>query len=331
MIFIFPLNLPAEYNHFMESIVEVKNLVKRFGSLRQAQGKLTGGFTAVDDISFSVHEGEIVGLLGRNGAGKTTTISLLLGLLKPTDGTITVFGKNLETHRVEILTQTNFSSAYIELPSYLNPQEILRVFAYLYDIPQREKRIDEVIELFELKDLCKSWYMNLSSGQQTRIHLAKAFLNKPRILYLDEPTASLDPVIADMVRKLLVDLQKKLHMTVLITSHNMAEVEEVCDRVLFIDHGKLIAEDTPEGLAGRITKTSIRLMIKDGLKRTVEYCNKHKFDAKLEGRYVSITLTEEEIVYFLTFLAEREIKYQEISIDRPTLEDFFLLQSRKKI
>jgi len=261
--------------------------------------------------------------------GKRQQFPMLLGLLTPTAGTIHIFGKDLEKHRSEILSQTNFSSAFIEFPAYLTIREILRVFSYLYDVPNTEECIDEVIELFDLHDMMNKWYMNLSSGQQTRVHLAKAFLNKPRILFLDEPTASLDPDVADMVRKLLINLQKKLKMTVLITSHNMAEVEEICDRVLFIDHGKLIAEDTPEGLAGRITKTNVRLMIKDGLKRTVEYCKKHAFDAVLEGRYVSITLTEEEIVYFLTFLAERGIKYQEISIDRPTLEDYFLTESRK--
>lgn len=301
-------------------ILEVTHLTKKFGN-----------FTAVDDISFSVSEGEIVGLLGRNGAGKTTTISMLLGLLTPTHGSIRVFGKDLEKHRVEILEQVNFSSAYINFPLVLTPRENLNVFALLYDIPDRKTRIEEVIHLFGIEPFADKRYVYLSSGQQTRVHLAKAFLNRPRMLFLDEPTAALDPDIADTVRKLIVSMQKKDQMTVLLTSHNMAEVEEVCDRVLFIDHGKLIVEDTPEGLAGSISSATVNLMVTDGLKRTLRFCREHGFKAQEEGRYVSVTLTEEDIVYFLSFLAEHEIKYKEISIDRPTLEDYFLQQMRKPL
>ncbi len=300
-----------------DNIIEVKNLTKRFGV-----------FTAVDNISFSVKEGEIVGLLGRDGAGKTTTISMLLGLLTPTSGIITVFGKDLQKHREEILQEVNFSSAYINFPSRLTVRENLNIFSLLYDVPDRKRRIDEVLNLFGITDIADKTYLYLSSGQQTRVHLAKAFINKPRILFLDEPTAALDPDVADTVRKLLMDMQRKFTMTVLLTSHNMAEVEEVCDRVLFIDHGRIVAEDTPEGLAGNITGTKIHLMIKDGLKRTIKYCQEHTFTVEQSGRYMTVSLTEEEIIYFLTFLAEKGIVYQEISIDRPTLEDYFLEQIR---
>lgn len=270
-----------------------------------------------------------MGLLGPNGAGKTTTVSMLLGLLTPTCGSVTIFGKDLSRHREDILQKVNFSSAYINFPARLTVSENLGIFALLYDVPERKQRIDEVLELFEITELSNRRYLYLSSGQQTRVHLAKAFLNKPRILFLDEPTAALDPDIADTVRKFLVQMQQKYKMTVLLTSHNMAEVEEVCDRVLFIDHGKIVAEDTPEGLAARITRVSINLMITDGLKRTLAYCCKHNFDAQQEGRYLTVLLTEEEIVYFLSFLAERGIRYQEISIDRPNLEDYFLAQTRR--
>ncbi len=301
----------------METILEVQNLTKKFG-----------GFTAVDDISFQVKEGEIVGLLGPNGAGKTTTIAMLLGLLTPTSGTISIFGKDLQHHREETLRLVNFSSAYIEFPAMLNAQENLHFFGMLYDIPRRDEKVEELIRLFGITPFAHEWYVYLSAGQQMRIRLAKAFLNNPQILFLDEPTAALDPDIADTVRKLIVSMQEQYQMTVLLTSHNMAEVEEVCDRVLFIDHGKLVAEDTPEGLASRITRTTVELMIKDGLKRTLDYCREHNFEAKQEGRYLSVSLTEEEIIYFLAFLSERGIVYQEISIDRPTLEDYFLEQTR---
>lgn len=299
-------------------VINVTKLSKTFSS-----------FIAVNNISFSVKQGEIVGLLGQNGAGKTTTVSMLLGLLTPTEGTIEIFGKDLEKHRIRILKEVNFSSAYINFPSKLTVAENLDIFAMLYDIPDRKKRVAEVMEMFEIPDLARKQYLYLSSGQQTRIHLAKAFLNRPKLLVLDEPTAALDPDIAAMVRKLILEMQKKHDLTVLLTSHNMAEVEEICDRVLFIDHGKIIAEDTPEGLAKRISSTTVRLLIKDGLKRTLEYCNKNKFTARIEGRSLAVNLTDEEIVYFLSFLAERGIQYQEISIDRPTLEDYFLEQTRR--
>ncbi len=304
-----------------EDILRVSGLTKHFGPAR-------AGFTAVDNISFSVGEGEIVGLLGRNGAGKTTTISMLLGLLTPTSGTIRVFGKDLQKHREEILGEVNFSSAYINFPFRLTVRENLHIFALLYDVADRKRRVEEVMDLFGVRDIADKTYVYLSSGQQTRVHLAKSFINSPRILFLDEPTAALDPDVADSVRKLLVDMQKKFRMTILLTSHNMAEVEEICDRVLFIDHGKIVAEDTPEGLAASITGTKIHLMVKDGMKRTLRYCQEHQFDARQEGRYVTVTLAEEEIVYFLSFLAEKSIAYQEISIDRPTLEDYFLEKIR---
>ncbi len=305
------------------AVLEVRHLTKRFGPPGT-------GVTAVDDISFSVKEGEIVGMLGRNGAGKTTTVSMLMGLLTPTSGEIRIFGRDFETHREELLGQVNFSSAYINFPYMLTVRENLEIFAMLYDVPDRRKRVEDVIRLFEIEQLATKQYLYLSAGQQARVHLAKAVINTPRILFLDEPTAALDPNIADIVRKLIISMQKKQRMTVLLTSHNMAEVEEICDRVLFIDNGVLIAQDTPYGLAKRITKTTINLMIKDGMKRTLEYCKKHGFVAKQEGRYVTIPLSEEDIVYFLTFLAERNIVYEEISIDRPTLEDFFLEHARGK-
>ncbi len=301
-----------------EPILAVSHLTKQFKKFR-----------AVNDISFRVNEGEIVGLLGRNGAGKTTTISMLLGLLTPTSGTIHVFGQELEANRSRILGRVNFSSAYVYFPERLTVRENLAVFSHLYSVPNYKVRIAEVMEIFDVTRLANKQYLYLSAGQKTRVHLAKAILNKPQILFLDEPTAALDPDVADLVRKLLVAMQQKERLTVLVTSHNMAEVEEVADRVLFIDQGKIIAEDTPEGLAARITHVTLNLMITDGMKRTLEYCRKHHFPAQQEGRYLTVTLREEDLVYFLAFLPERGIAYREISIDRPTLEDFFLQTTRR--
>lgn len=224
----------------MEKILSVKNLSKTFNGAR-----------AVHDVSFSVAKGEIVGLLGPNGAGKTTTIQMILGLIKPTRGTITVFGKNLETHRMEILSEVNFSSAYISLPGNLKVWENLYTFARLYGVKNYKKRVEELARFFEITPLLSKLYVRLSSGQATRVNLAKALLNSPKLLFLDEPTSSLDPDIADRVRKLLKKIQKEQALTILYTTHNMIEVEELCDRAIFIHQGKIVTEGTPKQLIKR--------------------------------------------------------------------------------
>ncbi|OGH42971.1 MAG: ABC transporter ATP-binding protein [Candidatus Levybacteria bacterium RIFCSPLOWO2_01_FULL_42_15] len=224
----------------MEKILSVKNLSKTFNGVR-----------AVNNISFSVAKGEIVGLLGPNGAGKTTTIQMILGLIKPTRGTITVFGKNLETHRMEILSEVNFSSAYISLPGNLKVWENLYTFARLYGVKNYKKRVEELARFFEITPLLSKLYVRLSSGQATRVNLAKALLNSPKLLFLDEPTSSLDPDIADRVRKLLKKIQKEQALTILYTTHNMIEVEELCDRAIFIHQGKIVTEGTPKQLIKR--------------------------------------------------------------------------------
>jgi len=224
----------------VEKILSVKNLSKTFNGVR-----------AVNNISFSVAKGEIVGLLGPNGAGKTTTIQMILGLIKPTRGTITVFGKNLETHRMEILSEVNFSSAYISLPGNLKVWENLYTFARLYGVKNYKKRVEELARFFEITPLLSKLYVRLSSGQATRVNLAKALLNSPKLLFLDEPTSSLDPDIADRVRKLLKKIQKEQALTILYTTHNMIEVEELCDRAIFIHQGKIVTEGTPKQLIKR--------------------------------------------------------------------------------
>ena len=186
--------------------------------------KIFGEFTALDGLSFSVAQGESLGLLGVNGAGKTTAMNLLLGLTTPTSGMVRIFGLDLWKHRIEILRQINFSSAYTSLPSNLLVSQNLTVFAKLYQVPSPRQRIDELLELLDITHLRKSVTGKLSAGESTRVNLAKALLNKPRLLLLDEPTASLDPDIADRVRKLLRHLQSENGMSILYTSHNMRDI-----------------------------------------------------------------------------------------------------------
>ena len=199
----------------------------------------------MDGLSFTVARGEIFGLLGPNGAGKTTTIQLLLGLTTPTSGEIRVLGLPLLERRREILQRSNFSSAYVSLPSNLTVRENLEVFARLYGVADRRRRIAEVLELFEISDTPKRLTGALSSGQATRLNLCKAFLNDPEVLFLDEPTASLDPDIAEKVRATLQRIQRERSVTMLYTSHNMREVEILCDRVLFLSRGRAVREGTP--------------------------------------------------------------------------------------
>ncbi len=227
-------------------ILEADRLVKKFDD-----------FTALDGLTFSVAPGEALGLLGVNGAGKTTAMNLILGLTTPTSGTVRMFGLELWKHRIEILRQVNFSSAYTSLPSNLLVWQNLLVFAKLYGVANPKERIAELLELLDITHLRKSVTGRLSAGESTRVNLAKALLNKPRLLLLDEPTASLDPDIADRVRKLLRKLQKENGLTVLYTSHNMRDIEEVCDRLIFLHGGKVLAEGTPGQVHEKFHRSSL--------------------------------------------------------------------------
>jgi ABC-2 type transport system ATP-binding protein len=199
----------------------------------------------VDSVSFSIFPGEILGLLGPNGAGKTTIIHMLLGLTTPTSGEIQVFGLDLRKRRKEIVQDANFSSSYVSMPNSLSVKESLMVFARLYKTKKREKRIQELLEAFEIAGIKDKLVRNLSSGQQTRLNLAKALINDPKVLFLDEPTASLDPDIADKTRTLLRSIKKDRNISILYTSHNMKEMEEMSDRIIFLHKGKIIAEGQP--------------------------------------------------------------------------------------
>jgi len=216
-------------------VVEVTDLKKSFN-----------GTQAVAGVSFDIYEGEILGLLGPNGAGKTTIIQMLLGLTTRDAGKISILGLDLDRNRETILQQVNFSSAYVSLPLSLKVWENLQVFAKLYGVPHVKEKIDEVLALFEMEGIRNQLTRHLSTGQVTRLCLAKSLLNSPKVLFLDEPTASLDPDIADKTRSLLKKVCQETGLTILYTSHNMKEMEEMSDRILFLHHGKIIASGTPQ-------------------------------------------------------------------------------------
>ncbi|MDZ4833582.1 MAG: ABC transporter ATP-binding protein [Candidatus Melainabacteria bacterium] len=219
--------------------------------------KSFGKFTAISDVNFTVKRGEIVGLLGANGAGKTTLIQMLLGLLSPSSGKIRIFGMDPEKDRISILRRANFSSAYVSLPYNLKVWENLDIFAGLYCIKNKKEKIDHLLELFGVKHLKTRMTGRLSSGESTRVNLCKALLNDPEILFLDEPTASLDPDIADKVRKLLARYREEHNVTMIYTSHNMRDVEELCDRIMFVAGGKIIADGQTSDILSKFEEQSL--------------------------------------------------------------------------
>lgn len=299
-------------------ILEVEHLAKHFGKS-----------CAVNGISFSLGEGEILGLLGPNGAGKTTTIQMLLGVLTPSEGVIRYFGKNLTSHREKILERLNFSSTYTTLPWELTVKENLTVISHLYRIPDRKKRLEEIAQLFRLRKIWKKPIHALSAGQMTRVNLAKAFINSPKILLLDEPTASLDPEGAAYIREFLLHQRKTFNVSLILTSHNMVEVEAICDRVIFINKGSIIANDIPANLTKSIEISHVELVVGDGLKRTVVYCQDNGLPYRVNGRSLTIDIHERKIAELLRNIMEMGVLYDEISIQKPTLEDYFLQIARK--
>ena len=219
--------------------------------------KSYGESVAVDGISFQVARNEIVGLLGPNGAGKTTTINMVLGVLSPSSGEIDIQGIDIMKHRSKALERTNFAAVYAPLPGNLTVVQNLRVFGLLYRVPNLKKRIEELLEAFDLLQFRNTRCGVLSSGEQTRASLAKAFLNKPDLLLLDEPTASLDPSAARDFREKILGYAKQSSMGILWTSHNMYEVADVCTRVLFLSKGKILIEGDPKTLPQEHGKKSL--------------------------------------------------------------------------
>jgi ABC-2 type transport system ATP-binding protein len=220
--------------------IQVENLTKLYGEVR-----------AVQDISFVAPRGSTVGLLGGNGAGKTTTIAMLLGLLVPTSGRITVLGHDMAKHRFAALARMNFSSPYVALPSRLTVKENMRVYGHLYNVPRAEERIATLVRELDLGAILNRPAGQLSAGQKTRVALAKALINRPELLLLDEPTASLDPDTGDLVRTWLEQYRAESGCTILLASHNMAEVERLCSQVVMMKKGQVVDRGSPHELLAR--------------------------------------------------------------------------------
>ncbi|WP_372400507.1 ABC transporter ATP-binding protein [Azospirillum sp. HJ39] len=222
-----------------------------------------GQVTAVDAIGFTVARGSVTGLLGGNGAGKTTTISMLLGLLLPTAGTVEILGVDMARHRHAVLPRMNFSSPYVELPHRLTVRENLTVYAHLYGLTCVKKRVQELAEHLDLTRFLDRPSGGLSAGQKTRVALAKALLNDPELLLLDEPTASLDPDTADWIRTYLERYRARTGATILLASHNMLEVERLCDGVLMMRQGRIVDRGAPSALLARYGRQTLEEVFLD--------------------------------------------------------------------
>ncbi|HXF90060.1 MAG TPA: ABC transporter ATP-binding protein [Xanthobacteraceae bacterium] len=219
--------------------------------------------TAVDGVSFTIRRGSMTALLGPNGAGKTTTIATIMGLVMPTSGRVTVLGADMPWQRYQVLHRMNFESPYVDLPMRLTIRQNLTVFGMLYGVPNLEERIRRLAEELDLADLLERPTGKLSSGQKTRVALAKSLINEPEVLLLDEPTASLDPDTADWVRGRLERYRKERQATVLLASHNMAEVERLCDRVIMMKGGRIEDDDTPARLIARYGRKNLEEVFLD--------------------------------------------------------------------
>jgi ABC-2 type transport system ATP-binding protein len=229
-----------------DPVILVENLVKRYGKT-----------IAVNGVGFAVERGVTTALLGGNGAGKTTTLSILLGVLLPTSGTVHVFGEDVLRHRYRVLPRMNFSSPYVDLPHRLTVRQNLMIYARLYGVPRREERVGRLARDLQIEPMLDRPAGRLSGGQKTRVALAKALLNEPELLLLDEPTASLDPDTGDWVRSYLEDYRARTGATILLASHNMAEVERLCAQVLMMKEGQIVDRGSPEELIDRYGRTNL--------------------------------------------------------------------------
>ncbi len=304
----------------MGSLLTVDHLVKDFG-----------GFRAVDGISFDIPKGSIVGMLGKNGAGKTTTIRMLLGVTTPTSGNIQYFGKNFNNHREASLQRINYISSYNTLLGRTTVWENLQIYAHLYNTQDHKKKIHELLVYFEVEDIKNQIYEDLSSGQKTRVNLVKSLLNDPELILMDEPTAALDPDIADKTLSLIENWKKQRNLSILYTSHNMQEVTRICDEVIFLSNGAIVERDTPRNLARKVTRAELILTYEKDPKQAFEYLQGRNILYKHEHpNLLTIQTKEEDIPRIIFDLSKTGLWMSDITINKPTLEDFFLQITREK-
>ena len=308
----------------MTALLKVTDLTKTFDSKPP--------FTAVNKISFDLQKGEILGFLGPNGSGKTTTIQMLLGLLSYTSGSIVYFGKEFKENRSEILKSVSFASTYTSLPWILTIEENLVVYGYLNGLNAKEsrKRFCPLLERFGILSKRFQKVSSLSAGQITRLMLVKAFFIEPKIALLDEPTASLDPDISHEICQFLLEQRNKTGLSILFTSHKMDEATILCDRVIFLKKGNIIADGLPHTLAKEVSGYRLTLSLSDKMDTLVSLAEKNKFPHKANAQSIELTLDEADISPFLAEISQAGITYTKVQIEEPSLEDYFLSIARDK-
>lgn len=294
-------------------IIEVEEISKKFGSL-----------TAVDKVSFTVKEGEIFGFLGPNGAGKTTTINMLCTLLKPTSGKATVNGFDVAKQRADVRRSIGLVFQEPTLDEYLTAEQNLRFHAYAYKVPknEREKRIDDLLELVELSDRRKSKVSTFSGGMKRRLEMARGLLHNPKVLFLDEPTLGLDPQNRRHIWDHILGLRKKHNLTIFLTTHYMDEAEN-CNRITVIDHGQIVALDTPDKLKDMVGGDLVTLKAEDNDAAIKELKEKYKLEPIIEKDNIVFTVPQGD-KFLVKLMKGFQSNLESISIRRPTLDDVFL-------
>ena len=337
------------------NVLEVKNLVKEYSQPRKKTkwfrhlfdyheskqnpkdlvGRLyktkTGVFNAVDDISFQVKKGEIFGLLGVNGAGKSTTINILAGLLRPTSGTITMFGKDFFKHEEECKQRFNVATAYYNLSQNLTISQNLKVYALLYNVQDSQKKIDQLCSHFSLTNLYNTKLLLLSSGERTRVAIVKALLSDPELLFLDECTVGLDPDMAEITRTMIENYHKKTNCTIIFTSHYMQEVEKLCDRVAFVDKGKIVKVGKPKDLIAELKVQRVHLTISKNQTAARNFLKKEKIIFEEKNNQFIFSIENRANVMYPLFqkLIQHNLVFDDLILEKPTLEEYFLTRSRK--
>ncbi len=282
------------------------------------------GFRAVDDVSFTVQKGQVLGLLGPNGAGKSTTIQMVVGITEPSSGTISYFGDDFKAHRQSALQRINFASAYNTLQGRMTVKENLLVFAGLYQVPKPRRKIAELLDYFEITAFADHKYWDLSAGERTRVNLVKALLNDPELILMDEPTASLDPDIADKTLSLIENLRRDRDLSLLFTSHNMFEVSRICDEVIFLDHGKIVSQGAPSSLIKNIKGVELSIQFIGSQAEVEKVLKQHKLHYDfMAANTVSIKTTQEKLAQIIAYLSA-QFELIDIETHKPTLADVFL-------
>lgn len=313
----------------ISTVLSVQNLTKKF-----YQKKYFWQFyknnqykTIIDNITFDLKEGEILGLIGPNGAGKTTIIQMLLNVLTPSSGKIKYFSKELTRSRSKILKYISFASNYINLPHKLTIEESMDIYLKLYNINTeiRAQKLDEYLKIFNLFYYKKKKISILSSGQILKLMIIKAFITEPKIVILDEPTAALDPDSAQLIRSFILQKQKEENISIILTSHNMEEISQMCQRVLVLKKGKIIANESPENL---INAQDLNLsLIKDNLENTKkieEIALKNNFDYQIKNQQIVLKVKKSKLNQAINDLERFNINYCDLNINKPTLNDYFL-------